>query len=200
MGKTHRNVYAGSNSVDYHSPQSRGFAKEKKANSHRKIRAHNKSANEDNIKSVNDLYKTEIMNNHWASGYRDEVGNIPNNPESYNLVILDHFYLVTKERGFNTKETIDKLSQYQVECKNLFNYSFINLQQFNQGLSSVERMKFKGADISPAQGDFRDSTNPYSDSDCVIGLMSPFKMDMEECLGYNIKRLKRNFLMFKIIK
>jgi hypothetical protein len=30
-------------------------------------------------------------------------------------------------------------------------------------VSSVDRLKFKGADISPQQTDFKDSTNPYQD-------------------------------------
>ena len=79
MGKTHRNVNSGSNSIDYHSPQNRGFAKEKKANTHRKIRTHNKCVAEDNIKSLKDLHSQQIMNNHWASSYHSEIGNIPNN-------------------------------------------------------------------------------------------------------------------------
>lgn len=132
--------------------------------------------------------------NQKISGYK------PNNSDAYCLCVLDHFYLVKKERGFTTKLTIDKLSEYQVELQNLFGYTFINLQQFNQGLSSVERLKYAGADLSPQHSDFRDSTNPYTDSTIVIGLMSPFKLDLDECLGYNIKKLKRNFLMFKIIK
>ena len=112
MGKTHRNVYAGSNSVDYHSPQHRGFAKEKKANSHRKIRAHNKSANEDNIKSVNDLPSTEIMNNHWASLYYDKVGNIPNKPE---FRFTDEYL----KRAYDIKWTKDEQSQLDTVNKAL---------------------------------------------------------------------------------
>ncbi len=81
MGKTHRNVYSGSNSVDYHSPQNRGFAKDKKANTHRQIRNHNKSADEETIISLKDLSREKNMNNHWASRYYSEKGNLPNNPE-----------------------------------------------------------------------------------------------------------------------
>ena len=90
MGKTHRNVYAGSNSVDYHSPQSRGFAKEKKANSHRKIRAHNKSANEDNIKSVNDYRKMPKLlfkNNNYIIQIDDYIVTIT----SFDFMDSDEF-------------------------------------------------------------------------------------------------------------
>ena len=121
-------------------------------------------------------------------------------PDEYNLMVTDHFYLLKHERQFDVKRNIDKFSEYQVELKNLFGMSFINLQQFNQGLSSVERAKFKGVDLSPAQGDFRDTTNPYADSDICIGLMCPNKLDMDSCMGYDIKKLKDKMIMFKIIK
>lgn len=128
------------------------------------------------------------------------VGYKLNNPEEYNIMVTDHLYLLKKERDFDTKRNIDKFSEYQVDLARLFGFSFVNLQQFNQSLSSVERMKFKGADLSPQQSDFRDTTNPYTDSDVCLGLMSPFKMDMENCIGYDIRKLKNKMVMLKIIK
>lgn len=80
MGKTYRNVFAGSNSVDYHSPQNRGFAKCKKQHSHRKVRAHNKCCSDETFISLKDLNSNQIMNNHWASGYYGKRGNIANDP------------------------------------------------------------------------------------------------------------------------
>ena len=101
---------------------------------------------------------------------------------------------------------MDKISEFSVIARNLFKMTFIWLQQFNQGLSSIERMKFKGADISPQQSDFKDTTNPYTDADIVLGLMNAYKMDMSSCLGYNINgfnapySLKENFRMLKVVK
>lgn len=129
------------------------------------------------------------------------------NPLEYNIVVVDHLALAKKcERGFTLKENIDKLSEYAMTCRNIFKMTFIFLQQFNQGLSSTERQKFKGVDISPQQSDFKDTTNPYTDADLVLGLMNAHKMDMESCLGYNINKynapnnLKDNFRMLKVIK
>lgn len=161
---------------------------------------------------------TGLRNNIWRfmekrgkmiyEDYNDEHGVtkkklikfIPDNPDEINLMATDHLYLMKKERSFTTKENIDKFSQYNVETKNLFDFSFINIQQFNQGLSSVERLKFKGADISPAQGDFRDSTNPYADSDICMGIFNPFKNDLQTCLGYDLSILRDNMIMLKVIK
>lgn len=140
--------------------------------------------------------------------YTDENGMVkqkivkfvPNNPDEVNLMCTDHMYLLKKERGFSTKDNIDKWSNYNVETKNLFDFSFINIQQFNQGLSSVERLKFKGADISPAQGDFRDTTNPFADSDVCMGIFNPFKNDLPTCLGYEVNKLGDGMIMLKVIK
>src|SRR5690606_25144934 len=74
------------------------------------------------------------------------------------------------------------------------------LSQFNDGLSTVERQKHKGVDLSPQQTDFKDSRNPYADADVVIGLMNPWKLDMANCMGYDLKTFKDKFIMFKIIK
>lgn len=125
---------------------------------------------------------------------------IPNNPNAYWIGVLDHLYYLRKERGFETKEVIDKWSEYSVELSNMFGYSFFNISQFNDGLSAVDRQRFKGVDLSPQKTDFKDSRNPYSDSDIVIGLMNPFKLDMDRSLGYDITKLGKNFIMLKLLK
>lgn len=165
---------------------------------------------------------TGIYNELWAFGesqgditkepysYKDAEGKVhtgqringykPHDPNAYTLVIMDHMALMKKERGFQTKELIDKYSEYCIELKNMFGFSFINIQQFNQGLSSVDRAKFKGIDLSPQQSDFKDSTNPYQDADVVLGTMCPYKLDMNTCLGYDIKKLRDKMIMLKVIK
>lgn len=124
----------------------------------------------------------------------------PNNPKKMYLVILDHLLLLKKERGFDDKQTIDKYSAYCLELRNMFGVSFINVSQFNDGLSSVDRAKFKGVDLSPQMTDFKSTRNPYADADVVIGIMNPYKLDMDSCLGYDITRLKDSMIMLKIIK
>jgi hypothetical protein len=157
----------------------------------------------------NELFKFAVSNGEIIfEEYTDPDGSVkkriagykPNDPNAYNIIALDHLYLLKKERGFQTKEVMDKMSEYFVLLRNLFGFTPIVLQQFNQGLSSVERQKFKGVDLSPSQGDFKDTTNPYQDADVVLGLMCPYKLDMDTSLGYDISKLKDRMLMLKIIK
>jgi len=128
------------------------------------------------------------------------VGYTPKNSNSQFLLCIDHLALMKDEQGFGTKDNIDKMSEYTVFLRNTFGISAFYLQQFNDSLSSVDRSKFKGVDLSPQKSDFKDSRNPYQDSDIVIGLMCPYKLDMVTSLGYDIGRLKKNMIMFKIIK
>ncbi len=153
--------------------------------------------------------KEEYVDEHGVTKERI-VKFIPTNTNEYNIVVLDHIALCKLEsrngKMFTLKENLDKLSEYAVRCRNLFKMTFFFLQQFNQGLNSVERSKYKGVDISPQQSDFKDSTNPYTDADVVLGLMNAYKMDMEMCLGYYIDsenggyNLMDRFRMLKIIK
>ncbi len=151
----------------------------------------------------------EYIDEHNKSNKRI-VKFIPNNPDEYNAAFLDHYALMKLEgrngKLFSIKENIDKMSEYFITLRNLFGYSIFPLQQFNQGLSSIERQKYKDVDISPQQSDFKDSTNPYTDADIVLGLMNAHKMDMKTCLGYYINEefapynLRDRFRLLKVIK
>jgi len=116
MGKTYRNVNAGSNSVSYHSPHDRGFAKQIKARSHQIIRHNNnnKNCNDDNIEIFN--CKCEKMNNHWASAYYGRIGNIPN-CEGY--CIEDYDYKWNKN-DTSLKDTIETIIDNIVDSKDKY--------------------------------------------------------------------------------
>lgn len=101
---------------------------------------------------------------------------------------------------------MDKLSEYVVACRNMFNMTFFIVQQFNQSLSNIERIKYRGVNLEPEQNDFRDSGNLYIDSDVALGLLNPYKMQIETSLSYNINvegfphNLKNKYRLLKVIK
>jgi len=156
----------------------------------------------------NDIFKHCKANGELLyESYFDEKGEQQNRivgykpkDDRYTLLAIDHLYLLRKERNYSTKENMDKMSEYIVALRNIFGISGFILQQFNQGLSNVERAKFKGVDLSPQQTDFKDTTNPYQDADVVVGLMNAYKMGLDTSLGYRLDTFKDRFLMFKIIK
>ncbi len=127
-------------------------------------------------------------------------GYIPNDPEAYYIGVIDHMALLNSEQGLSLKQLIDKLSAYNVWMRNICNWSFLELQQFNSALNSIDRQKFKGVDLSPGQSDFKDSGNPYQDADIAMGIFNPWKLDIKESDGYDLKTLQSYYRQIKVIK
>lgn len=149
---------------------------------------------------ANGTFLKETYKDHEGKQKERITGYIPNDPAQVVSVVLDHMANCKRERDYTLKENIDKLSEYAIILRNLCGYRFDFVQQFNQSLNSVDRMKLKGVDLSPQQNDFKDSTNPYTDADLVIGVMNPWKMDFKEYLGHDLTILKEKFRLVKLIK
>lgn len=130
------------------------------------------------------------------------TGYTSNNPNEYVIVVVDHIALSKIERKYSLKENIDKLSEYAVRLKNMCGTTFIMLQQFNQGMHSVDRKKYNGEELVPQQSDFKDSGNPYQDCDTAIGIMNPLAMGLSSnnIFKYNFRRMKSKFRIVNIIK
>lgn len=108
MGKSYRNVYAGSNSVSYKTPHNRGFAKVKKRYTHKAIRTHNKCCGEDDMISLKYFHDRKIMKNGNGSGYYGELGNIPNKP-GFNFYDKSlRFYNLNWEKDLNDLDLINR--------------------------------------------------------------------------------------------
>lgn len=151
------------------------------------------------METIGSISKEKYINSDGKEDWK-VIKYIPNDAKEVTLIIVDHLYYLKSERGYETKQNIDKFSEYCVKLRNLFGVSILAVQQFNSGLNAIDRQKFKQADLSPQQTDFKDTTNPYQDADVVLGIMDPFKLELYDCLGYNIRKLRSNFLMLKIIK
>lgn len=130
------------------------------------------------------------------------TGYVHNNPERYVIVVVDHYGLPKLERQYGLKQNIDKLSEYFVWLRNMCGTTILALQQFNQGMHSVERKKYNGEELMPQQNDFKDSGNPYQDSDTALGIMNPHAMNSSSTrlFGYDITKIKTNFRLVNIIK
>lgn len=79
----------------------------------------------------------------------------PNNTNRYWLTFIDHIALMLEERGFNTKQNIDKMSSYLVGMRNNFNMTPIVVQQLNSETENDER--HKSGRLTPTLKDFGDS-------------------------------------------
>lgn len=101
------------------------------------------------------------------SGYK------PNNPDKYVVVITDHVRRLHRERGFSIKENVDKMSSYQVEMRNLFGFTFVNVVHVNRNISSIDRIKYNKETLYPTADDVKETGNLGEDCNYLITLFNP---------------------------
>jgi len=113
----------------------------------------------------------------------------PGEQDSLVMFMVDHVALVHSERSMDTKQTIDLLSRYAVATRNLFNATWVIIQQFSTDMQSWHRnaKKMSDAVIAPQRLDFGDSKYTYRDADVVLGLVSPRMFELDSFHGYKVE-------------
>lgn len=117
--------------------------------------------------------------------------------------IMDHMALGMPEKGQDLKRMMDDMSRKFVITRNLFNMTWIALQQFNMEMAGSSRLSTKANAsnaIAPHQLDFGDSRYPFRDAEVVMGLVAPHKYELKEFKGYDMKYFKSFLLVNYIMK
>lgn len=122
---------------------------------------------------------------------------IPNNKKKFRLAFLDHVALMAEERGFNTKQNIDKMSQMFVMHRNNFNLTPIVVQQLNFDTDNDERHKSNR--LTPTLRDIGDSKYTARDANIIMALFNPSAFGLEKFQGYNITKLGNTFRNLEIL-
>lgn len=123
---------------------------------------------------------------------------IPNNPELYTIIVVDHVNLMKQERGFTKKENIDKLSSYMLMLRNKCGFTPAIVQQLNRTMSSADRFKIDR--VEPQLSDFKDSGTPQEDANIVMALFSPKRYDIKKHVGYDTEALDERFRSLFVLK
>jgi hypothetical protein len=123
---------------------------------------------------------------------------VPHNPNMYTMVLIDHVSLTKKEKGYNTKETIDRLSEYLIPMRNNFGFIPVVVQQIGRGNSTADRMKLDR--LEPQLSDFKDSGNTQQDANVILSLFAPKRYELERFRGYDITKLRDRFRSLTILK
>jgi len=112
----------------------------------------------------------------------------PNNPKAYVIIITDHIRKLKSERGFNNKQVIDKWLEYEVDMRNLFGYTFVDIAHLNRKLDAIDRMKYSKEFLHPTLGDFKDSGNMGEEADYIITGFNPRdkKYMLREHFGHDL--------------
>lgn len=111
---------------------------------------------------------------------------VPNDPNHYKIVIIDHIGLVDREQGFRTKDAVDKMSEYFVKyLRNRYQFTCVAIQQQaseSEGLEAIKQKK-----MLPTAATLGDSKYTARDADLVLGLFDPSKFGLPTWLGYKIQ-------------
>lgn len=112
----------------------------------------------------------------------------PNNKNEYVEVIIDHYALIKSESEKGIKLTkklsMDKLSAYLIELRNIYGVIPIVISQFNRELGDIQRAKFK--ELTPQLTDFKETGNSQEDANVVFGLMHPKRHNITNYLDYDL--------------
>ena len=134
------------------------------------------------------VYRSHKMESRGNSFKEVEVFDsyVPNDPNHYKIVIIDHIGLVDKEQGFRTKDAVDKMSEYCVKyLRNRYGFTCVAIQQQASESEGLEAIKMKK--MLPAASTLGDSKYTARDADLVLGLFDPSKFGLPNWLEYKIQ-------------
>ena len=145
------------------------------------------------------IYLKEVNEELLKWGRFENGKYIPNNPNMFLGIMIDHMTLVKASGGRTKKDEIDAISRDSVQIRNNTKIvSPIMISQFNRNANGQERMKQGLQD--PSMEDYKDSGSLLEDSQVAIGLFSPHKYKLSTYKKYNIKILEQCFIGVFILK
>ena len=126
----------------------------------------------------------------------------PNDPEEYVIIMIDHIGLISAEKRNNVQlslhESITVLSSdYLIKLRNRFGYIPVVIQQQAQSQESIENKKANR--LKPTLDGLGDNKLTQRDADIILGLFSPYRHEIPEYLGYDVKLFKDNIRFLEII-
>lgn len=129
-------------------------------------------------------------------GFGNPFNYIPDNPNKYRIVVIDHIRKLKSERGWKIKETIDKISEYMVILRNLLGYTFVPILHTNRNLSSTDKLNYFKGDIFPTSNDLKDSGNLGEDCNYLFTTFNPNddQYNLKEHFGFKIRDSRGNIL------
>lgn len=120
----------------------------------------------------------------------------PDDPDEYVIVVTDHVSLLSRENGKTLYETIAKYSEYCVNARNYYGYTFVNVQQ--QSTETTNLDAFKANKIRPTKEGLADCKSTANDCNLFLGITNPFAFELDEYKKYNIKKLKGNIRFLEL--
>jgi len=128
---------------------------------------------------------------------------IPNNPDEYVVILVDHLSLLQPEKGGGLWDAMMKFSSdYCIRLRNRFGYTVVNVQQQSaesdkqvftlRGDTVVEKLK-------PSTDGMADCKLTVRDADLVIGLFAPNRYGIKTYSNQDLTKLKDNYRELSIL-
>lgn len=127
-----------------------------------------------------------------------KVNYIPNNPQQYLIVCVDHIKLLSISSGHTSKQEIDEACDYLIHFRNKCNFTINIVQQLNRNFKSMERRTSSNSLLGLE--DLSDSSGPAQAAETVIGIYHPFREKVSRCEGYDIRQLGDLARLIMILK
>lgn len=118
------------------------------------------------------------------------------NPEQYNIIIIDNFANLASERGWTQRETINKMSKYCVELAKM-GFLVVGVQHQAQAQESILNQQMNK--VEPSIDGLGDDKTTARDAHIVFGLFSPSRFSLPSYSGYDITVFKDSIRFLSII-
>ena len=113
---------------------------------------------------------------------------IPNNPQQYLIVVVDHVKLLSVATGHTSKQEIDEACDYLIHFRNKCSFTVEIIQQFNRNFKSMDRRQ--SDNYLPSLEDLSDSGGPAQSAESVLAIYHPYREKRTKCEGYDIRQLR----------
>ncbi len=127
------------------------------------------------------------------------IGYTPNNPNLITEIVVDHIGLINKGKYSTIKDAIDEMSRNLVFFRNIFNFSPVAIAQINRSSEGMDR-RDNGDNWMPMMSDVKNTGNVSEDANTVIGIASPFYLQVTKCLGFDITKWQNRYRLIRICK
>jgi hypothetical protein len=127
---------------------------------------------------------------------RKPMGWIPRDEAKQTVIVMDHLRKLVTERGWQTKQTVDKMIEYFVEFRNWCNWTIIPIIHLNRSLTNSDRLKMSGDMLYPNGDDIKDTGNFSEECDHLFTMFNPNdeRYNLSKHFGLKIKDKDNNLL------
>lgn len=129
---------------------------------------------------------------------------IPNNPNLWFFLVIDHVSLLTPEKGESLYEAIGRFSKHYCLKHFVKKLNCITIAVQQQDMTNDKQEYFQGQTIEeklepsiPGLANCKETARDYH---FIMGLFSPIRYNMSSHRGYDIKRLGSKYVSMKILK